>query len=404
MHSLYRRYKMAKNGIIIINCGSSSIKFAIYEFGNSLNLLLSGKMVDIGSTSTTVSYTKAKNKQNHHCNLKITDHTKAGQWLVGWLANEMQHIVVKAIGHRIVQGMEHNSPEKITEQLLKELKANSAYDPEHLPAEIKLIEVFKKYYQGIEQVACFDTSFHSNMHEIAKLVPIPLKYRNKGIKRYGYHGLSYTYLMEELERIVGTEKANGKIILAHLGSGASIAAVKNGRSIDTSMGFTPASGLPMSTRSGDIDPGVIWHLLKFEKFTPVQLNHLVNHESGLLGISETTPDMQQLLNIAHEDPRAAMAIDYFCYQCLKWIGAFTAVLGGVDTIIFSGGIGEHAPEIRKQICIGLEFLGIRLSETKNIKSEAIISTKASKVFVRVIKTNEELIIARAVLKILNHNT
>jgi acetate kinase len=188
-----------------------------------------------------------------------------------------------------------------------------------------------------------------------------------------------------------------------LGSGASLAAIKNGKSLDTSMGFTPASGLTMSTRTGDLDPGVAWHLQKFEKLTPAQFNHMINHESGLLALSGTTANMQQLLQTQHEDERAAEAIDFFCYQCIKWIGAFTAVLGGLDTLIFSGGIGENAAEIRERICSGLQFLEIKLDETKNKKNEEVISKAHSKASVRVMKTNEELMIARSVCTTLNYN-
>ncbi|MEO7212031.1 MAG: acetate/propionate family kinase [Mucilaginibacter sp.] len=395
--------RLAKDCVLTINGGSSSIKYALYEIKDTLNQLLSGEMEDIGSGKAKLSFIHLKSGPKHHIDIPVADHTAAGNWLVDWLEKETEFIRVKAIGHRIVQGMEHTVPEKITEKLLKELKAISPYDPEHLPAEIKLIEVFRKHYPGIHQVACFDTSFHASMPDIAKLVPIPAKYRDKGVKRYGFHGLSYSYLMEEFERTAGAEKANGKIIIAHLGSGASLAAVKNGKSIETSMGFTPASGLTMSTRTGDLDPGVAWYLQKFEKLTPGQFNHLVNHESGLLGISETTADMQQLLQMQHEDKRAAKAVDFFCYQCIKWIGAFTAVLGGLDTLIFSGGIGEHAPEIRERICSGLQFLGIALDEKQNTNNDTVISTDASKVLVRVIKTNEELIIARLVCTTLNYN-
>jgi acetate kinase len=219
------------------------------------------------------------------------------------------------------------------------------------------------------------------MPDMAKLIPIPEKYRKMGIKRYGFHGLSYSYLMEEFERIEGVEKAKGKIIIAHLGSGASLAAIKNNKSLDTSMGFTPASGLPMSTRTGDIDPSVAWHLQKFKKLTPEQFNQMVNHESGLLAISGTTADMQQLLKIQIEDKRAAEAVDFFCYQCIKWIGAFTAVLGGLDTLIFSGGIGENLPEIRKRISSGVQFLGIEIDTSKNKKNDEVISNNKSKVVV-----------------------
>ena len=392
-----------KDCLLTINGGSSSIKYALYQIKGPLNLLLAGEIENIESGDAKLSFIHSGKKQQQHINIKVANHSEAADWLVNWLEKEVGFIWVKAIGHRIVQGMDHGSPELITAKLMKELKAISAYDPEHLPSEIKFVEAFKKRFPKVDQVACFDTSFHSSMPAIAKLLALPRKYREKGIKRYGFHGLSYSYLMEEFERLAGTEASQGKIIMAHLGSGASLAAVKNGKSLDTSMGFTPASGLTMSTRTGDLDPGVAWYLMKSEKLTPRKFNHLVNHESGLLGISETTADMQQLLNLRQEDPRAAEAVDFFCYQAIKWIGAFTAVLGGLDTLIFSGGIGEHSSEIRKRICDGLQFLGIELDETKNSTNEKIISAEASKAAVRVIKTNEELMIARSVCKILNYN-
>jgi acetate kinase len=280
----------AKNCLLTINGGSSSIKYALYEIKGTLNQLISGEIEGIGRGTAKLSFIHLKSKQNHHVDIPVANFTEAGNWLASWLEKETEYVRINAIGHRIVQGMEHSPPEKITDRLLKELKDISPYDPEHLPAEIKLIEVFRKRYPDIHQVACFDTSFHASMPDIAQLVPIPLKYRDKGIKRYGFHGLSYSYLIEEFKRIAGAEKAKGKVIIAHLGSGASLAAVKNGKSMDTSMGFTPASGLTMSTRTGDLDPGVAWYLQKFEKLTPGQFNHLVNHESGLLGISGTTAD------------------------------------------------------------------------------------------------------------------
>lgn len=394
---------LPRNCLLTINGGSSTIKYALYELKKPLNPLLCGEMEGIWSGEAQLHFIHSKGKQKHDINIPVTNHTEAAEWLVTWLEKETEFIKIKAIGHRIVQGIEHSSPEIITDELLKELKAISAYDPEHLPAEIKLIAVFRKHYPDIDQVACFDTFFHNTLPEIAKLVPIPLKYRNKGIKRYGFHGLSYQYLLEEFERLEGTAKADGKIIIAHLGSGASLAAVKNGKSLDTSMGFTPASGLTMSTRTGDLDPGVAWHLQKFEKLTPTEFNHMVNHESGLLAISGTTADMQQLLKIQHEDPRAAEAIDFFCYQCIKWIGAFSAILGGLNTLIFSGGIGEHSHEIRERICKGLQFVGLKLDEKKNIKNEGVISKNVSRVTVRVMKTNEELMMAKLVCDVLNYS-
>jgi len=297
--------------------------------------------------------------------------------------------------------MSHTAPELITPKLLKELKKISAYDPDHLPEEIRLIEVFGMRYASIKQVACFDTSFHTSMPKVAKLLSIPRRFYEKGIQRYGFHGLSYSFLMDELHRLAGRDIANGKVILAHLGSGASLAAVKDGRSIDTSMGFTPASGLPMSTRTGDLDPGVAWYLMQFEKLSPKEFSHLINHESGLLGISQTSSDMRELMEVEDTNSNAKDAIELFCYQTKKWLGSFTTVLGGLDTLVFSGGIGEHSPEVRSKICDGLEFLGIELCEIKNMNNEAIISAIKSKVTVRVITTNEEVMIARLVNDALN---
>jgi acetate kinase len=250
-------------------------------------------------------------------------------------------------------------------------------------------------------VACFDTSFHTAMPPVAKLLPVPRRYYAKGIHRYGFHGLSYAYLMEELERQAGSEVARGKVILAHLGSGASLAAVKNGTCLDTTMGFTPASGLPMGTRTGDLDPGVAWYLMQSEKLTPRQFSQLINHRSGLLGISETSGDMKELIKIEGVDKRAAEAVELFCYQTGKWIGSFAAVLGGLDTLVFSGGIGEHSAVVRQRVCNMLQFLGVELDEGRNLKNDAIISTESGKVSVRVINTNEELMIAKLVNRVLN---
>ena len=360
-----------------------------------------GQIENIGSAKAKFSFNNSIDQQKNSVSIKAADHNEAADHLIDWLEKQQGFDAVKAIGHRIVHGMEHTEPEMITVELMDELKKISAYDPDHLPEEIKLIEVFGKRYSSLKQVACFDTSFHTSMPTVAKLLSIPRRYYEKGIQRYGFHGLSYAYLMQELENLAGKEAAHGKIILAHLGSGASLAAVKDGKSIDTSMGFTPAAGLPMGTRTGDLDPGVAWYLMQFEKLNPKDFNHLINHESGLLGVSETSSDMRELMKAEQTDSQAAEAIELFCYQTKKWIGSFAVVLGGLDTLVFSGGIGEHSPEVRSKICDSLKFLGIELDEIKNMNNEAIISTEESKVNVRVIKTNEEVMIARLVNDILN---
>jgi acetate kinase len=280
--------------------------------------------------------------------------------------------------------------------LLDELHRISPNDPDHLPREIELIETFRQRHPKLPQVACFDTAFHQTMPRVAKLLPIPRRFDAKGIQRYGFHGLSYSYLMEELARL-DTAAAKGRVILAHLGNGASLAAVRNGKSIDTSMGFTPTAGLVMSTRSGDLDPGLAPYLERTEQMTTNQFYEMVNHKSGLLGVSETSSDMRDLLDHEQQDVRAAEAVALFCYQAKKWIGSFTAALGGLDTLVFAGGIGENAPIIRARICEGLGFLGIELNKLRNAETAPVISAQTHRATVRVIRTDEELMIARSVL-------
>ena len=254
---------------------------------------------------------------------------------------------------------------------------------------------------SLPQVACFDTAFHRDMPRVAKLLPIPRHFQAQGVERYGFHGLSYSFLMEELARLGGGEAVNERVILAHLGNGASLAAVRGGKCIDTSMGFTPAAGVPMSTRSGDLDPGVVWYLAQTEHMTAEQFHHMVNHQSGLLGVSETSSDLRDLLVREADDVRSAEAVALFCYQVKKFIGAFAAALGGLDTLVFAGGIGENAPVIRSRICADLGFLGIQLDRTRNASSEPVISAAAGRVDVRIIRTDEEVMIVKAVGQILD---
>ena len=387
--------------ILTINGGSSSIKFSLYKIEDPLKQMFNGQIENIGSSKAKLSFNISATEQKNSINIKSTDTDEAANNLIDWLEKQEGFDSIKAIGHRIVHGMKHTEPEIISTELLQGLKKISPYDPEHLPEEIKLIEVFSKRYPSLKQVACFDTSFHTSMPTVAKMLAIPRRFYEKGIQRYGFHGLSYSYLMEELRRLAGNDIANGKVILAHLGSGSSLAAVKAGKSIDTSMGFTPAAGLPMGTRTGDLDPGVAWYLMKFEKLNAKEFNHLINHESGLLGVSEISSDMRELMEVEDTNGNAKDAIELFCYQTKKWIGSFTAVLGGLDTLVFSGGIGEHSPEVRSKICDNLEFLGIELDEIKNMNNEAIISTEKSKVTARVITTNEEVMIAKLINNVLN---
>ncbi|PZR37084.1 MAG: acetate/propionate family kinase, partial [Azospira oryzae] len=280
--------------ILCINSGSSSIKFSFFKTDDTLSSVFYGDMESIGTNHTVLSFTNTVRSGRGQIPVNTSDYGDAVSFFIEWLTMQQDFKIVKAIGHRIVHGMQHTEPEPITTELINYLKGILAYDSEHLPQEIKLIELFLQRFPLLKQVACFDTAFHSNMPMVAKLLSIPRRYFTKGIQHYGFHGLSYSYLMEELERLAGNTVASGKIILAHLGSGASLAAVKEGKSIDTSMGFTPSSGLIMSTRTGDLDPGIATYLMEVEKLSPQAYSHLVNHESGLLGISETSSGMREL--------------------------------------------------------------------------------------------------------------
>jgi acetate kinase len=386
--------------VLTINSGSSSIKFALYQTGEPPEQNFHGSVDRISLPGTNLTFSDSTGNQKGSLILKSSDTRSASNFLIDWLEEQIDFSLISGVGHRVVFGMKHMEPERITQELLNELHRISPYDTDHLPAEIELIEALRQRYPKLPQVACFDTAFHRTMPRVARLLPIPRRFDAIGIQRYGFHGLSYAYLIEELARVAGTKAAQERVILAHLGNGASMTAVHGGKSIDTSMGFTPASGLPMSTRPGDLDPGLLWYWMREENLTPNQFNNLINHESGLLGISETSSDMRDLIKRQASDVRAAEAVELFCYYTRKWIGAFAAVLGGLDTLVFAGGIGENCPVVRSRICEGLGFLGIELEEKRNAANEGVISVAASQVAVLVIHTDEEQMIARSVCRVL----
>jgi acetate kinase len=382
--------------ILTINGGSSSLKFALFESADPPARLLSGKFEKIGLPDARLVVAEAADGAREDRRVEAPDQGTAAGVLIEWLERHVGLAAIAVVGHRVVHGgSRFTRPERVTAELIEGLSEMSPYDPDHLPGEIDLIEAFRRLDPGLPQVACFDTAFHHDMPRVAQIVPIPRRFEAVGVRRYGFHGLSYAYLMEELARVAGPEAAHGRIILAHLGSGASLSAVRGGRSVDTTMGFTPAAGLVMGTRPGDLDPGLIWFLARCEGMTAEQFQNLVSHESGLLGVSETSPDLRDLLARQDADIRAAEAVALFCYQAKKWIGALAAALGGLDTLVFSGGIGENSPEVRRRICEGLEFLGIVLDEGRNAAGALVISTDAGPTQVRVIRTDEELMIAKA---------
>ena len=389
--------------VLAINGGSSSIKFATYPVSEELRQGLCGKLDRIGLSGTNLTFRNSDGERQTTHSVDASDYKSAANFLIGWLEGQEGFASVRAIGHRVVHGMHHTAPELVTQELLDELHRISPYDPEHLPGEIALIEIFRQRHPKLPQLACFDTTFHRTMPRVAKLLPIPRRYAAKGVERYGFHGLSYAYLMEELTRI-DPAAVKGRVILAHLGNGASLAAVRDGQSMDTSMGFTPAAGLVMGTRSGDLDPGLLSFLARSKRMTPAGFDRMVNDESGLLGVSEISSDLRDLLAQEATDVRAAEAVALFCYQAKKWIGSFAAALGGLDTLVFAGGIGENAPVIRARICEGLSFLGLELNESRNGAAAGVISSEGSRTTVRVVPTDEERMIARSVCRALKLGT
>src|ERR1035438_4949917 len=300
--------KRVDSNILTINGGSSSIKFALYEAVKPLKCGLHGTVDRIGLSGTNLKFHEADGKPSACRKLVVADHKSAANFLIDWLEKQIDFKSVKGVGHRVVHGMTRTNARLVTKKLLDELRRISPNDPDHLPREIELIEVILQRHPKLPQVACFDTAFHQTMPRVAKLLPIPRRFDAKGIQRYGFHGLSNAYLMEELARLGDPAATKGRVILAHLGNGASMAAVRNGKSIDTSMCFTPTAGLVMSTRSGDLDPGLAPYLARTEQMTTRQFYEMVNHKSGLLGVSETSPDMRDLLDHEKRDVRAAEAV------------------------------------------------------------------------------------------------
>lgn len=365
--------------ILTINGGSSSVKFALFD-SETLRRENSGRI------DTAVR--------------KIG----AAEGLLERLAAQTPLRELAGVGHRIVHGgtdpVDHA---RVTPDLLQKLGNARPLDPTHLPFEISLIEAMARAAPGVPQVTCFDSTFFRDLPRVAQLLAIPRAYLDRGIRRLGFHGLSYTYLVDELHRAAGDRAAEGRVILAHLGSGASLAALSGGKPVDTTMAFTPAAGLVMGTRPGDLDPGLLVHLLRSEQMSAAALDDFVNQKCGLRGVSGTTSDMKELEERAAADPRAAEAIALFCYQAAKAVGAFAAVLGGLETLVFSGGIGERSAHARREICARLEFMNVLLDAASNEAHAAVISAPSSRVAVRVIPTDEEIVMARIVRDLLKES-
>jgi propionate kinase len=370
--------------ILAINRGSSSIKFAVYQ-ENAEAAVLSGKLERIGLPEGAFRALDSAHTPLVDQRVALPNHEAALKKLLDWLASRKLELGV--VGHRVVHGgMQYDRPQLVTPELIATLKELIPLAPEHLPQEIEAIEAVGRLHPNLPQVVCFDTSFHRKMPRVAQLYGLPRELAEQGILRYGFHGLSYEYIASQAPR--------GRVIAAHLGNGASLAAIRDGSSVDTSMGFTPTGGIAMSTRSGDLDPAVVLYLIREKNFAPQRVAELVNEKSGLLGLSGISADMQDLLAHEHDNAAAAETIAVFCYQVTKYIGAFAAALGGVDSLVFAGGIGENAAPVRRRICEGLSFLDVHLDASANSRNSDVISMSESRVGVRLIRTNEELIIAR----------
>ncbi len=374
-----------------VNAGSSSIKLDFFTL--DLNSILNISARNIGQPGSAITIEASPDdKQIRH--IRMAGYEEAVDALLDVANGELSAEQIIAIGHRVVHGgMTYFKPTELTSGVIGQLKQLPIFDPSRLHATIGVAEIFKHRFKDIPQVACFDTAFYKDLPIVAKLLPIPRKYEKLGLRRYGFYGLSYESLLGDFSTYAGEDAATGRIILAHLGCGASLTAVKNGKPVDTTMSFTPASGIPMSTRSGDLDPGVLAFLHRQSGMTIAEFNRMVNFESGLLGISGLSADMEELINESDKNKSASEAVDVFCYQARKAIGGLSATLGGLDSLIFAGGIGENEPLIRAKICDGLDYLGITIDEHRNSNHEFLISGEQSGVGVHVMHSNEAKVIA-----------
>lgn len=382
----------AASRVLTVNCGSSSLKFAVFGVGAGEERLLSGQLEGIGGERGRLRAVDPAGRTLLDQAADLPSHARALAHLLDWLGGRQEAHGLNGVGHRLVHGgARYAAPQRYTAEVQAALQAVVALAPDHLPQELAALEAVERFLPAVPQVVCFDTAFHRSMPIVARQYALPRSLWEAGLQRYGFHGLSYEYVLSVLE---AEGAVPSRLIMAHLGSGASMAAVRDGRSVETTMGFTPAGGLVMGTRCGDLDPGVLLYLLREERLNVAALDALVNRQSGLLGVSGRSADMAVLLDAATTDAHAAEAVALFCYQVRKFLGALTAVLGGLDTLVFTGGIGEHSPVVRASICAELGFLGLNLDPERNAANGPVISTEAGAVTVRVIATDEERVIAR----------
>jgi acetate kinase len=380
---------------LVLNAGSSSLKFNVYSRPEIENWRLEsrGQIEGIG-TAPQLSVKNSHNEKiaDQKLDANIRDGREALHALAAWLGSTYVDAKLVGVGHRVVHGgARYAKPTLINEEVLTDLRELIPLAPLHQPYNLAAIEALREKRPDVPQVACFDTSFHRGHTAVADLIPLPKNLRETGLQRYGFHGLSYEYISSVLPEIA-SEIANSRVVVAHLGSGASLCALKEGKSIDSTLGFTALDGICMGTRPGSLDPGVVLYLFQNLNLTAKEVENILYKKSGLLGISGISNDMRDLLS--NNQPEARLAVDYFVYRIAKEIGALTAVLGGIDGLVFTAGIGENSAEIRKRICDSCTWLGLELDNEANTKKGPKISSPKSKVSTWVIPTNEELMIAR----------
>jgi acetate kinase len=374
--------------ILSIDSGSSSLKFAIYEVESTgERLVMEGGVEPLGVADTSLLIRDKRVADTSEARRPLGSATPIEAILAALRESQVN---IDAVGHRLVYGgAEHEAPERVNDDLLKALAALVPFDPLHMPDALAAIREIEAALPALPQVVCFDTAFHRRMPAVAQRLPLPRELCSEGIRRYGFHGLSY----ESIVRGLGETGVRGRMIVAHLGNGASLAAMQDGKPMDTTMGLSPLGGIMMGTRPGDLDPGVLLYLLREHRYTLVELNEVLIRQSGLLGVSKISADVRTLLERRNDEPAAAEALELFVYLAKKAAGALAAVIGGLDTLVFTGGIGEHAVSVRSEIAEGLTYLGVELDSKRNAAGAPIISADGSSVVVRVIPANEPLMVA-----------
>ena len=395
--------------VLVLNCGSSSIKYQFFDTVEKI-ALAKGVVERIGMSSAVLSHSRYDGDGIKIVG-EILDHAIAIEYVLGVMLSKNHGVIdskvdIEAVGHRVVHGGENFTDSiLITDEVMQVLQDNIELAPLHNPPNIKGIQAVKRILPNVPQCAVFDTAFHTKMPMKSFLYGIPYElYKKHKIRKYGFHGTSHTYVAHKAAEILGKNYNELKIVTAHLGNGCSMAAIKNGISIDTSMGFTPLEGLLMGTRSGDLDPSLILYIMGKEGLSLNEAGTLLNKHSGLIGISGVSSDMRELISAIKEgNKRAQVAFDIFCYRIKKYLGSYAAAMGGIDAFVFTGGIGENSAEVREEVCRDMNFLGIQLDDEKNLRKEEIISKDGSRVPILRIPTNEELVIALDTNKIVEES-